>query len=81
MSTDAPDDWDRTGNDLYPVFMPRHDDDCPVVASLNLAPACTCGVVSRYQDAVSAAYVRGWRTGYGAGRDDEAVGADLRDRP
>lgn len=26
-------------------------------------------------------YLRGWRDGYGAGRDDEAAGEDLRDGP
>ena len=65
------------------VFNPRHEEGCTrdVAALPLLPPACTCDVLRRFQDAVSAAYVRGWRSGYGMGRDDEAVGADLRDRP
>lgn len=30
---------------------------------------------------LSEEYLRGWRAGYGAGRDDEAVGAPMRPGP
>jgi hypothetical protein len=34
-----------------------------------------------FQDAVRSAYVKGWRDGYGEGRDDEADNLPLRDGP